>query len=53
MHGKTILTQKDLADRLTARFILLLTQAQLVELLGRSTGGLRCSPCAPSDARAR
>ncbi len=51
MHGTTIPTQSDLADRLTERFGLLLTQAQLAELLGRSTGGLRYSLCAPSDPR--
>ena len=51
MHGTIISTQNDLADRLTERFGLLLTQAQLAELLGRSTGGLRYSLCAPSDAR--
>ena len=53
MQGKTIPTQNDLADQLTERFGLLLTQAQLAELLGRSTGGLRYSLCAPSDARTR
>ena len=53
MQGKTIATQNDLADQLTERFGLLLTQAQLAELLGRSTGGLRYSLCAPSDARTR
>ena len=51
MHGTTIPMQSDLADRLTERFGLLLTQAQLAELLGRSTGGLRYSLCAPSDPR--
>ena len=51
MQSTTIPTQNDLADRLTERFGLLLTQAQLAELLGRSTGGLRYSLCAPSDAR--
>jgi hypothetical protein len=44
MHGTTIPTQSDLADRLTERFGLLLTQAHLAELLGRSTGGLRYKP---------
>ncbi len=53
MQGTIIPTQVDLADRLTERFGLLLTQAQLAELLGRSTGGLRYSLCAPSDARTR
>ena len=51
MQGITIPTQNDLADRLTECFGLLLTQAQLAELLGRSTGGLRYSLCAPSDER--
>ena len=53
MQGTIIPTQNDLADRLTERFGLLLTQAQLAELLGRSTGGLRYSLYAPSDARTR
>lgn len=53
MPGTTIPTQNDLATQLTERFGLLLTQTQLAELLGRSTGGLRYSLCAPADARTR
>jgi hypothetical protein len=53
MEGKHDQAQGDLATQLTDRFGLLLTQAQLAELLGRSTGGLRYSLCAPSDARTR
>ena len=41
MQGTTIPTQSGLADQLSERFGVLLTQAQLAELLGRSTGGLR------------
>ena len=36
MHGTNIPTQSDLADRLTDRFGLMLTQTQLADLLGRS-----------------
>ncbi len=53
MQGTTISTQDDLATQLTERFGPLLTQTQLAELLGRTTGGLRYSLCAPSDARTR
>lgn len=53
MEGKQITAQGDLAAQLTERFGLLLTQTQLAELLGRSTGGLRYSLCVPSDARTR
>ena len=53
MQCTTIPTQIDLAEQLTERFGLLLTQGQLAELLGRSTGGLRYSLCAPRDARTR
>ena len=53
MEGKHTPAQGDLAAQLTDRFGLLLTQTQLAELLGRSTGGLRYSLCAPSDARTR
>ena len=38
-----------LENQLTDRFGLLLSQTQLAELLGRSTGGLRYSLCYPSD----
>lgn len=51
MNEKSIPAQDDLATQLTERFGLLLTQSQLAELLGRSTGGLRYSLCVPSDPR--
>ena len=51
MHDMTISIRGDLAAQLAERFGPLLTQAQLAELLGRSTGGLRYSLCCPSDAR--
>ena len=38
-------------NQLTECFGLLLDQAQLAELLGRSTGSLRYGLCPPSDAR--
>jgi len=38
-----------LENQLTERFGLLLSQTQLAELLGRSTGGLRYSLSYPSD----
>ena len=42
-----------LEHQLTERFGLLLSQTQLAELLGRSTGGLRYSLSYPSDASTR
>ncbi len=45
--------RNDLATQLTERFGPLLTQPQLAELLGRTTGGLRYSLCVPCDARTR
>ena len=42
-----------LGNQLMERFGLLMSQAQLAELLGRSTGGLRYSLSYPSDARTR
>lgn len=42
-----------LENQLTERFGLLMSQAQLAELLGRSTGGLRYSLSFPSDASTR
>ncbi len=42
-----------LENQLMERFGLLMSQAQLAELLGRSTGGLRYSLSYPSDARTR
>lgn len=42
-----------LGNQLTERFGLLLSQTQLAELLGRSTGGLRCSLSYPCDQQTR
>ena len=42
-----------LENQLTERFGLLLSQTQLAELLGRTTGGLRYSLSYPSDASTR
>jgi len=42
-----------LENQLTERFGLLLSQTQLAELLGRSTGGLRYSLSYPSDQSTR
>lgn len=42
-----------LENQLTERFGLLLSQTQLAELLGRTTGGLRYSLSYPSDQQTR
>jgi hypothetical protein len=42
-----------LEKQLAERFGLLLSQTQLAELLGRTTGGLRYSLCYPSDLSTR
>jgi hypothetical protein len=42
-----------LENQLTERYGLLLSQTQLAELLGRTTGGLRYSLSYPSDAQTR
>ncbi len=42
-----------LENQLTERFGLLMSQTQLAELLGRSTGGLRYSLSYPSDPSTR
>ena len=42
-----------LENQLTERFGLLLSQTQLAELLGRTTGGLRYSFTYPSDQQTR
>ena len=42
-----------LENHLTERFGLLLSQTQLAELLGRTTGGLRYSLSYPSDLSTR
>ena len=58
MKGETMadqdkLTTQTLKTQLTERYGVLLSQAQLAALLGRSTGGLRYSLCAPADDRTR
>ena len=42
-----------LEQQITARYGLLLSQSQLAELLGRSTGGLRYRLSYPSDQQTR
>ncbi|PVV14332.1 MAG: hypothetical protein B6D72_04175 [gamma proteobacterium symbiont of Ctena orbiculata] len=42
-----------LEDQITERYGLLLSQMQLAELLGRTTGGLRYSLSYPSDHQTR
>ncbi len=42
-----------LAGDLSERYGLLMSQTQLAQLLGRSTGGLRYSLCYPCDAQTR
>ena len=42
-----------LENQITARYGLLLSQAQLAELLGRTTGGLRYRLSYPSDQQTR
>ena len=49
MHSSVI----TLEQQITERFGLLLTQTQLAELLGRTTGGLRYSLSYPSDHQIR
>ena len=46
-------TTQAIKAQLTERYGVLLSQSQLAELLGRSTGGLRYSLCAPADERTR
>lgn len=46
-------TQHRIETQLKEQYGLLLSQSQLAELLGRSTGGLRYSLCYPSDPRTR
>ncbi len=46
-------TTHTLKIQLTERYGVLLSQSQLAELLGRSTGGLRYSLCAPADDKTR
>ncbi len=42
-----------LQNQITERYGLLLSQTQLAELLGRTTGGLRYSLCYPCDQQTR
>jgi len=42
-----------LGNQITERYGLLLSQSQLAELLGRTTGGLRYSLSYPSDQQTR
>ncbi|MCZ2156515.1 MAG: hypothetical protein LC114_21865 [Bryobacterales bacterium] len=42
-----------LENKITERYGLLLSQAQVAELLGRTTGGLRYSLSYPCDAQTR
>lgn len=49
----TLAPEQSLYTKLIEDYGPLLSQAQLAELLGRSTVGLRFSLCHPSDARTR
>ena len=49
----TSLGEAGLAGQITERYGILLSQSQLAELLGRTTGGLRYSLSYPSDAQTR
>ena len=53
MQDKQSSSMVTLEKQITERFGLLLSQAQLAELLGRSTGGLRYSLSYPSDQQTR
>jgi len=53
MQEPEITNVATLENQLTERFGLLLSQTQLAELLGRSTGGLRYSLSYPSDLSTR
>ncbi len=53
MQDKQSSSVVTLENQITERFGLLLSQAQLAELLGRSTGGLRYSLSYPSDQQTR
>ena len=46
-------SKERIENQLREQYGLLLSQTQLAELLGRSTGGLRYSLCYPSDPRTR
>lgn len=49
MQEKESSTVVALEEKITGRYGLLLSQTQLAELLGRTTGGLRYSLSYPSD----
>ena len=53
MQGTESASLATLEHQITERFGLLLTQSQLAELLGRTTGGLRYSLSYPSDHQTR
>ncbi len=53
MEDKARPTSTTLHEQLTVRFGILLSQAQLAELLGRTTGGLRFSLSVPADDKTR
>jgi hypothetical protein len=53
MQDSTNANVATLENQLMERFGLLMSQAQLAELLGRSTGGLRYSLSYPSDVSTR
>jgi len=53
MQGNESSGVATLENQITARYGLLLSQAQLAELLGRTTGGLRYSLSYPSDQQTR
>ena len=53
MEGKAIPTSTTLHEQLVTRFGILLSQAQLAELLGRTIGGLRFSLSVPADNSTR
>ena len=46
-------TAHAIKSQITERYGVLLSQAQLAELLGRSTGGLRFSLSVPADQKTR
>jgi hypothetical protein len=53
MQGIESASVATLEQQITTRYGLLLSQAQLAELLGRTTGGLRYSLSYPSDQQTR
>ena len=53
MSSSTLETSSQLEFQLNERYGLLLSQSQLAELLGRTTGGLRYSLSYPCDHQTR